>query len=200
MSNFLKLLSKFKQNFPQEYKDRVDFIEKFVVNYIQKNNFNVKFLNACPGFLGLRTRNQIIICSPMNMITIGDFLYTIFHEIRHEQQVRDIKMDNPLSDYDLDDFEKLFAQYWEMELDADQFAKNKIANLIIRLKIPLDFARRQFGLSPYVENYPSMSQGVRMQLSTIIQELRNLKRSGLPFDIEDHPIIKKHIEKLESFI
>ncbi len=138
MSNLSRLFNQFKSDFPEQYKSKVDEIEKFIVRYITKNELSVKFLNSCStGFAGVRTRDQIIICSPNKMSTIGDFLYTIFHEIRHEQQVRDIKMLNPLQDYDLEDFENLYEQYWEMELDSDQFAKNMVATLIMKLKSTL---------------------------------------------------------------
>lgn len=202
MSNFSRLLSQFKQQFPDELKSKVDVIEKFVVDYIDRNNITIKFLNSCgTGFSGVRTKDQVIICSPANMRTIGDFLYTIFHEIRHEKQIRDIKMDNPLTDYDLDDFEKLYNQYWEMELDADQFAKNMIAKLVIKLNIPIWFAKSQFGLSHYIEQYPSMSKSVEMSLRSIINTIQYIKKSGGEFeDIQDHPMVKMYIDKLENFI
>jgi hypothetical protein len=202
MSNFSRLLSQFKQQFPEELKSKVDVIEKFVVDYINRNNITIKFLNSCgTGFSGVRTKDQVIICSPANMRTIGDFLYTIFHEIRHENQIRDIKMDNPLTDYDLDDFEKLYNQYWEMELDADQFAKNMVAKLVIKLNIPIWFAKSQFGLSHYIEQYPSMSKSVEMSLRSIIKTIQHIKKSGGEFeDIQDHPMVKMHIDRLENFI
>jgi hypothetical protein len=202
MSNFYRLLSQFKQQFPDELKSKVDVIEKFVVDYIDRNNITIKFLNSCgTGFSGVRTKDQVIICSPANMRTIGDFLYTIFHEIRHEKQIRDIKMDNPLTDYDLDDFEKLYNQYWEMELDADQFAKNMVAKLVIKLNIPIWFAKSQFGLSHYIEQYPSMSKSVEMSLRSIIKTIQHIKKSGGEFeDIQDHPMVKMYIDKLENFI
>jgi hypothetical protein len=202
MSNFSRLLNQFKQQFPDELKSKVDVIEKFVVDYINKNNITVKFLNSCgTGFSGVRTKDQVIICSPANMRTIGDFLYTIFHEIRHEKQIRDIKMDNPLTDYDLDDFEKLYNQYWEMELDADQFAKNMVAKLVIKLNIPIWFAKSQFGLSHYIEQYPSMSKAVEMSLRSIIKTIQHIKKSGGEYeDIQDHPMVKMHIDRLENFI
>jgi hypothetical protein len=202
MSNFSRLLSQFKQQFPDELKSKVDVIEKFVVDYIDRNNITIKFLNSCgTGFSGVRTKDQVIICSPANMRTIGDFLYTIFHEIRHEKQIRDIKMDNPLTDYDLDDFEKLYNQYWEMELDADQFAKNMVAKLVIKLNIPIWFAKSQFGLSHYIEQYPSMSKSVEMSLRSIIKTIQHIKKSGGEFeDIQDHPMVKMYIDKLENFI
>jgi len=77
----------------------------------------------------------------------------------------DIKMLNPLTDFDLEDFEALSEQYWEMELDADQFAKNMVAKIVIKLNIPIDVAKNLFTLSPYIENYPSMSRMVTSSLS-----------------------------------
>ena len=202
MSNLSRLLDKFKYNFPDEFKPKVYIIEKFVVEYIIKNELNVRFLNSCgTGFAGVRTRDQIIICSPSNMNTIGDFLYTIFHEIRHEQQMADIKMPNPLQDFDLEDFEKLYEQYWEMELDSDQFAKNMVAKLVIKLGIPIGLAKKQFGLSEYIKNYPNMSQMVKQQMRYIINNIKEIKKSGAEYiDIQDHPMVKRHLEKLEDFI
>jgi uncharacterized protein Yka (UPF0111/DUF47 family) len=202
MSNFSKLLNQFKQQFPNELKSKVDSIGEFVVDYIKNHNFTVKFLNSCyAGFSGVRTKDQIIICSPNIMATLGDFLYTIFHEIRHEEQIRDLKMDNPLTDYDLEDFEKLSEKYWEMELDADRFAKEIIAKLVIKLNIPLDIAKNNFKLSGYIENYPSMSKMVISQLEQIVMSIIQIKKSGGEFtDIQDHPMVKRHIDKLENFI
>jgi hypothetical protein len=202
MSNFSRLLDKFKSLFPEDLQSKVDVIENFVVNYIQENNLNVKFLNSCnAGFKGVRTRDQIIICSPFGMETIGDFLYTIFHEIRHEQQIRDLKMLNPLTDFDLEDFEALYEQYWNMELDADKFAKEMVAKLVIKLGIPIDIAKKLFSLSPYVQKYPSMSNMVRGSVQQIINDIKRIKKSGGEYtDIQDHPVVKRHIDKLEDFI
>ena len=202
MSNFSRLLDKFKNSFPEDLQSKVDVIENFVVNYIQENDLNVKFLNSCSaGFKGVRTRDQIIICSPFGMETIGDFLYTIFHEIRHEQQIRDLKMINPLTDFDLEDFEALYEQYWNMELDADRFAKEMVAKLVIKLEIPIDIAKKLFSLSPYVQKYPSMSNMVRGGVQQIINDIKIIKKSGGEYiDIQDHPIVQRHIDKLEDFI
>jgi hypothetical protein len=202
MSNFSRLLDKFKNSFPPELESKVDIIENFVVNYIRDNEINVKFLNSCSvGFQGVRTRDQVIICSPLSMETIGDFLYTIFHEIRHDQQIRDLKMLNPLTDFDLDDFEKLYEQYWKMELDADEFAKKMVAKLIIKLEIPIEIAKKLFSLSPYVQQYPTMSKMVRGGIQQIINDIKRIKKSGGEYtDIQDHPIVKRHIDKLEDFI
>ena len=202
MSNFSKLLDRFREDFPKEYQSKVNVIEKFVIDYITKSGIVVKFLNSCSvGFGGVRTRDQVIICSPSQMQNIGDFLYTIFHEIRHEQQMRDIKMANPLTDYDLEDFENLYQQYWEMELDADQFAKNMVAKIIIKLGIPIEVAKKYFSLSSYIEKYPSMSQMIRSSVMQIVNDIKRIKKSGGQYDdIQDHPIVKRHLEKLEDFI
>jgi len=201
-SNLNRLLSQFKTTFPYELKSKVDAIGKFVVDYIKDHNFTVKFLNSCStGFSGVRTKDQIIICSPSFMATLGDFLYTIFNEIRHEEQIRDLKMDNPLTDYDLEDFEKLSEKYWEMELDADRFAKEMVAKLVIKLGLPMDIAKQNFQLSAYIENYPSMSKMVISQLEQIVMSIIQIKKSGGEFtDIQDHPMVKRHIDKLENFI
>lgn len=202
MSNFSRLLDKFKNSFPEDLQSKVDVIENFVVNYIQENDLNVKFLNSCnAGFKGVRTRDQIIICSPFGMETMGDFLYTIFHEIRHEQQIRDLKMLNPLTDFDLEDFEALYEQYWNMELDADKFAKEMVAKLVIKLGIPIDIAKKLFSLSLYVQQYPTMSNMVRGGIQQIINDIKRIKKSGGEYtDIQDHPVVQRHIDKLEDFI
>ena len=203
-SNLNKLLEKFKTRFPDDLKDKVGMIEKFVVNYIQDNNFTVKFLNSCStGFAGVRTKDQIIICSPNAMTTFGDFIYTIFHEIRHEEQMDKNKLglDNPLIDYDLEDFEKLSQKYWELELDADRFGKEMIAKLIIKLGLPMDVAKQNLSLSPYIENYPFASKIVMMSLQQIVNGIKQIKKSGEEYsDIQDHPMIKRHLDKLENFI
>lgn len=201
-SNLNRLLDRFKSSLPKDLQPKIDVISDYIVNYIQENNFTVKFLNSCStGFAGVRTKDQIIICSPNLMATVGDFLYTIFHEIRHEQQIRDLKMDNPLADYDLDDFEKLYQKYWEMELDADKFAKTMVAKIVMSLNIPMEVAKQQFKLSQYIENYPSMSKMVEASLRYIIHQIKQIKQSGGEFtDIQDHPMVKQYIDKLENFI
>jgi hypothetical protein len=201
-SNFDKLLNKFKENFPEALKSKANAIKNFVSHYVEEKGYTIKFLNSCStGFAGVRTKDQIIICSPSNMRTIGDFLYTIFHEIRHEQQLSEFKEKNPLTDYDLDDFETLYEQYWKMELDADKFGKEMIAKLIIALDIPIDFAKQQFSLSQYINQYPSLSLMVRMNIKNIISQIQQLKDAGIEFtDIQDHPIVKRHLDKLENFL
>lgn len=201
-SNLNRLMDQFQTQFPSEFKSKVPVIGNFVSDYIRTNNINIKFLNSCfAGFSGVRTKDQVIICSPTQMSTIGDFLYTVFHEIRHEHQIRDMKMPNPLTEFDLEDFETLADQYWKMELDADQFAKNMVAKIVIKLGIPIDVASRLFSLSHYIQNYPSASRMVRGHLAQIVNSIKEIKKSGGEYeDIQDHPMVKRYIDKLENFI
>lgn len=201
-SNFDRVVDSFINKFPEELKPKIEKIKNFVKTYIRKHGYTVKFLNSCTsGFMGVRTKDQIIICSPSNIETIGDFIYTIFHEIRHEQQVSEIKMTNPLTEFNLNDFKKLYNQYWEMELDADQFAKNKITKLVQELNIPKNIVMKQFTLSPYIENYPFASKMVEHSLKQIIEYIKLMKKSGEEYeDIQDHPIVKQHLHKLENFL
>jgi hypothetical protein len=203
-SNLNKLLEKFKTNFPEELRPKIDIIEKFVVDYIQDHNFTVKFLNSCStGFKGVRTKDQIIICTPDDIDTLGDLIYTIFHEIRHEEQLdkNRLGLDNPLTEYDLEDFENLFKKYWELEMDADNFGKKMISKLVVKLGIPIDVAKEQFKLSPYIQNYPLMSNMVMSSLKQIVNSIKDIKKSGGKYtDIQDHPIVKRHLNKLENLI
>jgi hypothetical protein len=200
LSNFDKLINSFRSDFPQDLQNKVDSISLYVKNYVRENGFNIKFLNSCrTGFKGVRTNNFIIICSPMQIENIGDFLYTIFHEIRHEEQMGKLKIDNPLTGQ-LEDFEKLFEDYWKLELDADEFAKKKISELVLKFGIPIGTAKQNFRLSTYVENYPSTSKMVKNYMKTIVDDIKSMRKSGMEYnDIADHPVVKNHLEKLEDF-
>lgn len=200
-SNLDKVLENFKSIFPKNYLDRIPMIRSFVKNFIEKSNYNVKFLNDCPSYAGVRTRDQVIICAPSQMATLGDFLYTLFHEIRHEQQISQIKMPNPLTDYDLEDFEKIYQQYWEMELDADQYAKNMVGRLVFSLKLPIEESKKIFKLSDFIQQYPQASKFVGSSLERIIETIKYMKSKGMEYsDIQDHPMVKPFIEKLEKFL
>lgn len=198
-SNFDSLMDKFKNNFPEEYGVKIDVLSDYIKNYVSDHGFTVKFLNSCMvPFRGVRTNKFIIICAPLNLKTIGDFIYTIFHEIRHEEQMSELMEKNPLTG-DLEDFEKLFEDYWKLELDADNFAKRKIAEIVLKLGLP-QTEYEKFKLSEYIENYPSSSKMVKSQLEPLIYQIKNMKKMGMEYnDISDHPMIKTHLEKLENF-
>jgi hypothetical protein len=137
------------------------------------------------------------------MTTLGDFIYTIFHEIRHEEQMdkNRLGLDNPLTDYDLNDFEKLSQKYWELEMDADRFGKEMIAKLIIKLGLPMDVSKENLRLSPYIQNYPLASKMIMMSLQQIVNGIKDIKKSGEEYtDIQDHPMVKRHLDKLENLI
>jgi len=200
-SNFDRVLEKFESSFPAKQRSKIALIKKFVENYINESGYRVKFLNACTTYSGVRTRDQVIVCAPNHMSTFGDFLYTLFHEIRHEQQISEIKMPNPLTEFDLNDFESLYKQYWEMELDADQFAKNMVGSIIRKLDIPIEDARTIFKLSEFIKNYPQASLAVKSSLENIIRTIKNMKSQGIEFtDIQDHPMVQPYIQKLENLI
>ena len=189
-SNLDKVLSKFEGFFPVKQRSKIPIIKKFVEDYITKTGYNVKFLNACLSYSGVRTRDQVIVCAPSQMSSLGDFLYTLFHEIRHEQQISDIKMPNPLTEFDLEDFENLYKQYWEMELDADQFAKNMVATIVQKTNIPIENAKNIFKLSEFIKNYPQASAVVKSSLEQIIKSIKLMKQQGIEYsDIQDHPIV-----------
>lgn len=199
-SNFDRVMDEYFSKLPVEYRDNLEVVRDLIRGYITKTGYNVKFLNSCStGFAGVRTNQEVIVCAPNG--EMGDFIYTIFHEIRHEQQISEIKMPNPLSEFDLEDFENIYQQYWEMELDADQFAKNMVAKLIIKSKIPINIAKIYFSLSPYIKSYPTFSNQIRNSISFIINEIKKIKASGEEYlDIRNHPMVAQHIEKLEDFI
>ena len=177
-------------------------IKHYIKSYIQDRGYTVKFLNSCStGFSGVRTEKQVIICSPMTMSSIGDFIYTIFHELRHEDQITKLQMENPLTDMDLEDYEELSEQYWNMEMDADTSAKKEVAKMILDLGIPIEKAKQNFKLAQHIENYQYSSNLVKDYIQHLVMDIIRMKKDGLEFtDIQDHPIVKRHLDKLEEFI
>jgi len=187
--------------------NRIDYellnkIKHYIKSYIQDRGYTVKFLNSCSaGFSGVRTKKQVIICSPMTMSSIGDFIYTIFHELRHEDQLTTLKMENPLTDMDLEDFEELSEQYWKMEMDADKSAKKEVAKMILYLGIPIEVAKQNFRLAQHIENYQYSTNLVKAYIQRIVMDIIRMKKDGVEFtDIQDHPFVKRHLDKLEDFI
>jgi hypothetical protein len=88
-----------------------------------------------------------------------------------------------------------------MELDADSFAKRKIAEIVMKSKMPVEIAKVLFRLSHYVEDYPSLSKMVKFQITKIANQLKQMRDSGQEIkDISDHPFVKQHLDKLEEFI
>jgi GT2 family glycosyltransferase len=69
------------------------------------------------------------------------------------------------------------------------------------LNVEVIVAKENLGLSGYIENYPLTSKMVLSQLKMIIDSIKQIKKSGGEYtDIQDHPMIKRHLDKLENFI
>jgi hypothetical protein len=108
---------------------------------------------------------------------------------------------NPLSDFDLNDFEELYKNYWDLEMDADKFGKEMVAKLIIKLNIPVMIAKELFSLSPYIQMYPFLSKQIENSVRQLVNQIKIMKQSGEEYtDIQDHPIVKRHLDNLEDFI
>jgi hypothetical protein len=194
-SNYQKVIDNFKKLLPDEYHKKLDEIFQHIRNFIEKEGFTLKVLNSCRvPFKGVRTRDFIIICSPDNYSSLAELVYIIFHEIRHEIQMRKLDSINPLSG-DLEDFEELYEIYWDMEMDAHDYGMewvDKIGNMI---DIPEDY----YMLSPMVTNYPSMGHMVRDQIEYIHKTILDLKKRGYEYsDISDLPAIKNLLDKLDN--
>ena len=76
-----------------------------------------------------------------------------------------------------------------------------VAKLVIKLGIPMEVAKEQLKLSPYIQNYPLVSNMIVSSLKQIVNSIKDIKKSGGEFtDIQDHPMVKRHLERLEDFI
>lgn len=202
-SNLDTIIDKLSQDLKDEGMEyEIEFIKKYIKDYITKAGYNVKYLESCStGYAGVRTRNEVIICSPQFWATLGDFIYVIFHELRHEQQISNLKMPDALYDMDMEDFESLYRQYWEMELDADQFGKNKVSFILGKLDLPSSLNKKVFGLSPYIQSYPSMSKMTETSIKNIIEYIKDVRKRGESYEgIQDHPIVKKYLDRLQNLL
>jgi hypothetical protein len=86
-------------------------------------------------------------------------------------------------------------------MDADRFGKEMIAKLIIKLGLPMDVSKENLRLSPYIQNYPLASKMIMMSLQQIVNGIKDIKKSGEEYtDIQDHPMVKRHLDKLENLI
>jgi hypothetical protein len=88
-----------------------------------------------------------------------------------------------------------------MELDADQYAKNMLGRLVFNLKMPIEESKKIFKLSEFIQQYPQASKFVGSSLQRIIDTIKHMKSKGMEYsDIQDHPMVKPFIEKLERFL
>lgn len=194
-SNFDSIVDYFKKIYPSEYGDRIGQVFEIIKDYIIQKNFNIKVLNNCfTGFGGVRTKKYIIICSPTNYKDISHLIYVIFHEIRHEIQMSELKQINPMSG-DIEDFEELYRMYWDMEMDSHKFALQWVDKLGKILDLPEEY----YKLSPQVTEYPTMGNIIKKQIESLHNLIMKMKREGMEYsDISDLPIVKNHLHRLEN--
>jgi len=194
-SNYQKIIDNFKKILPKRYDEKIDDVFTYIKEFIYKEGFQVKVLKNCQvGFKGVRTEKFIIICSPETYTSLAELIYIIFHEIRHEIQMGKLGQINPLSG-DLENFDELYEMYWEMEMDAHEYAiqwVNKIGEII-------NLPKGYYKLSSMVTQYPTFGHMVRNQIVEINEIIKDLKKQGYDYnDISDLPFVKKHLDKLED--
>lgn len=194
-SNYDKVITNFKNKIPQNYHSNVDMVFDKIRNYIQSKGFNIKVLNSCStGFSGVRTKDSIIICSPDTIQNLAVFIYVLFHEMKHEIQMTEFGLESSYMG-DIENFEKFYEVYWEMEMDADKYAKTWVKKIGDVLKLPQEY----YKLNMMIENYPMMSNSVKSLMVQLHNQVQKLKKEGMTYeDISDLDVVKKHIDKLED--
>ena len=198
-TNYDKVKDHFKKMVQGSTEQSEDIENLFnnIKDYIEEQGFIIKVLNSCSvPFKGVRTREYIIICSPTSYVSLGDFIYVLFHEIRHELQMGTMGLDNPLTG-DIEDFEEFYQAYWDMEIDAHNYG----LEWVNKLKGITSLPEKLFRLSPLITRYPSLGHQVRNQMMGIKKMIEDFKKRGFDYnDISDLPIIQQHIDKLEDFL
>lgn len=194
-SNYEKVISRFKKDIPSFYHKEYDLIADKIKDFIQERGYVVKIINSCnTGFRGVRTNKAIILCSPETFPNFATFIYLLFHELRHEQQMSEFDLKETYMG-DIEDFEEFFKVYWDMELDADKYGKDWVKKIGDVLKLP----RIIYNLDPMIENYPSMSSMVKQFTLNLHREIQMLKSKGMSSgEISDLDIVKKHLQTLED--
>lgn len=194
-SNYERVINKFKKDIPSFYHKGYDLIAQKIKDFVQNKGYVIKIINSCnTGFRGVRTNKAIILCSPESLPNFATFVYILFHELRHEQQMSEFDLKDTYMG-DVEDFEEFFKIYWKMELDADRYGKEWVKKIGDVLKLPHII----YNLDPMIENYPSMSNMVKQFTLHLHREIQTLKRQGMDYsDISDLDIVKKHLQTLED--
>ena len=172
-----------------------DLIADKIKDFVQDRGYVVKIINACnTGFRGVRTNKSVILCSPETYPNFATFVYLLFHELRHEQQMDEFDLKDSYMG-DVEDFEEFFKTYWEMELDADKYGKDWVK----KIGEVLQLQQSVYSLDPMIENYPSMSNMVKQFTLHLHREIQTLKARGMDYsDISDLDIVKRHLQTLED--
>jgi hypothetical protein len=194
-SNYDRIIDKFREDIPEDKMKEYNLISEKIKDFIQDRGYIIKILNSCnTGFRGVRTNNAIILCSPDMLPNFASFVYILFHELRHEQQMSEYELKDSYMG-DIDDFEEFYKIYWDMEMDADNYGKDWVKKIGDVLKLPEDV----YYLDNMIKNYPSMSNMVRQMTSHLHREIQTLKSRGMNYtDISDLDIVKKHLQNLED--
>ena len=194
-SNYDRVIDKFRKDIPEDKMKEYDLISEKIKDFIQDRGYTIKVLNSCStGFKGVRTSNMIILCSPDMFPNFASFVYVLFHELKHEQQMSDFDMKDSYMG-DIEDFEEFFKIYWEMEMDADNYGKDWVKKIGDVLKLPQDV----YHLDKMIESYPTMSNMIKQMMLHLHREVQTLKSKGFDYtDIGDLDIVKKHLQNLED--
>jgi len=194
-SNYDRVIDKFRKNIPEDKMKEYNLISEKIKDFIQDRGYTIKVLNSCnTGFKGVRTSNMIILCSPDMLPNFASFVYILFHELKHEQQMKDFDMKDSYMG-DIEDFEEFFKIYWDMEMDADNYGKDWVKKIGNVLKLPTE----SYHLDKMIEHYPTMSNMIRQMMLHLHREVQTLKSKGFTYtDIGDLDIVKKHLDKLED--
>jgi hypothetical protein len=195
VSNYQRIIDNFKSTLPPQYDETIDEVFEEIRSFIERKGFTIKVLNYCTvPFRGVRTRDFIIICSPHTYKSLAELVYILFHEIRHEIQMGELEMENPLSG-DFDDFEELYRRYWDMEIDAHNYGLEWVDRIGNIINLPDEY----YKLSPTVTNYPTMGHMVRNQIQGVYNQINRLREEGYEYnDIVDLPMISNLIDRLED--
>jgi hypothetical protein len=166
-----------------------------IKEYILDRGFTIKVLNSCStGFRGVRTRDSIILCSPETISNLASFVYVLFHELKHELQMSEFGLANSYMG-DIENFEEFYEIYWDMEMDADKYAKDWVKKIGKVLNLP----EKYYDLDLMTKNYSMMSNAVKQMMIQLHNQVQRLKKEGMTYeDISDLDIVKKHLNKLED--
>ena len=194
-SNYDRIIDKFREDIPEDKMKEYNLISEKIKDFVQDRGYVIKVLNSCnTGFKGVRTSKAIILCSPDMFPNFASFVYILFHELRHEQQMSEYELKDSYMG-DIEDFEEFYKIYWDMEMDADKYGKDWVKKIGDVLKLPEDV----YYLDNMIKNYPSMSNMVRQMTSHLHREIQTLKSRGMTYtDISDLDIVKKHLQSLED--
>ena len=194
-SNYERIINKFRKDIPEDKINEFNLISKKIQDFVQDRGYVIKVLNSCnTGFKGVRTSNMIIICSPEMFPNFASFVYILFHELKHEQQMKDFEMKDSYMG-DIEDFEEFFKIYWDMEMDADNYGKDWVKKIGDVLQLP----KEVYYLDRMIESYPTMSNMIRQMMLHLHTEVQTLKSKGFSYtDIGDLDIVKRHLNNLED--